>query len=288
MQTVSVDVTTCLLRIRAVPPAVGSGRAGERRGLVRAYWWGLEAATFVVRVLLVHWSGRGMGRHPGDIWFLVASWQQAALSAPPILEGSSPLRCRLGRYTMDNEKQPQKSEPTQEEAALLEAVRGMAPAPQRMSRMPPRTRNRTASVPIVGTAGDALPRLWYPTATGWGACLPHCGWALPSYMAQANSGRASEEGSQLRCLGGMHHRQNLISRLQDEVRTWDQECTAADDGRERTLAWQWQVTDGAADRLRLGCTCSSTKAYCPLRSLSNVIISPRDISSAMRWASTSA
>ena len=51
---------------------------------MRAYWWGLEAATFVVRVLLVHWSGRGMGRHPGDIWFLVASWQQAALSAPPI------------------------------------------------------------------------------------------------------------------------------------------------------------------------------------------------------------
>ena len=41
----------------------------------------------------------------------------------------------------------------------------------------------------------------------------------------------SEEGSQLRRLGGMHDRQNLISRLQDEVRAWEQEVTMADDGR---------------------------------------------------------
>jgi hypothetical protein len=109
---------------------------------------------------------------------------------------------------MDNEKQPQKSEKTQEEAALLklhaewhqllkeclECRRELEP---RLGLMP---------APIV----DGL---------------------SPSCMAQANSGRASEEGSQLRRLGGVHHRQDLISRLQDEVRTWDQECTAADDSR---------------------------------------------------------
>jgi hypothetical protein len=49
----------------------------------------------------------------------------------------------------------------------------MARAPQRMSRMPPRTRTALAILcPLRGTAGDALPRLWHPTATGWGSCLP--------------------------------------------------------------------------------------------------------------------
>ena len=52
-------------------------------------------------------------------------------------------------------------------------------------------------------------------------------------------------------LGGMHHREDLISRLQDEVRTWDQELTAADDRCHRTLAGQWQVTEGSADCRRL-------------------------------------
>ncbi len=54
------------------------------------------------------------------------------------------------------------------------------------------------------------------------------------------------------CLGSMHHREDLISRLQDEVRAWDQEFTAADDGRQCTLAGQWQVTEGAANRLGPG------------------------------------
>ena len=37
-------------------------------------------------------------------------------------------------------------------------------------------------------------------------------------------------------LGRMHHCEDLISRLQDEIRTRNQELTTADDGCHRTLA----------------------------------------------------
>ena len=43
------------------------------------------------------------------------------------------------------------------------------------------------------------------------------------------------------CLRSMHQCEDLISWLQDEVRTRDQELTAADDGCQGTLARQWQV-----------------------------------------------
>ena len=59
-----------------------------------------------------------------------------------------------------------------------------------------------------------------------------------------------EEGGRMGCLGGMHHREHLISRLQHEVSTWDQELAAADDRRQRTLTRQWQVAEGGANGRR--------------------------------------
>src|SRR5215470_10663106 len=66
------------------------------------------------------------------------------------------------------------------------------------------------------------------------------------------SRRTPEKGSQLGRLGSMHHRQDLIIRLQDEVRPWDQELATADDGRQGTLARQWQLTQGHTDGLGPG------------------------------------
>ena len=48
----------------------------------------------------------------------------------------------------------------------------------------------------------------------------------------------------------MHDRQDLVSRLQDEIRTWDEELATANDGRYRTLAGQRRIAEGGADGRR--------------------------------------
>ena len=93
-------------------------------------------------------------------------------------------------------------------------------------------------------------------------------------QVRSSSRRTSEEGGQLGCLGGMHYSEDLVSRLQDEVRTWDQELTTADDRRSAHSFGNGRSRRALPTAWALGCTCSSTKAYCPLRSLSSVIMSP--------------
>src|SRR5262252_9099615 len=83
-------------------------------------------------------------------------------------------------------------------------------------------------------------------SAGHGQYIGHIPHACESDVARSSSRRTSEEGGQLGGLGGMHHREDLVSRLQDEVRTWDQELTTADDRRQCTLIRQWQVTEGLA------------------------------------------
>jgi len=80
----------------------------------------------------------------------------------------------------------------------------------------------------------------------------HPGGSDAASSARPSARGTSEEGSQLGCLGGMHHREDLISRLQHEVRARDQKLALADDGRQGTLTGQWQVTEGAANRLGTG------------------------------------
>jgi hypothetical protein len=86
-------------------------------------------------------------------------------------------------------------------------------------------------------------------------------------QARSSSRRTSEEGGQLGCLGGIHYREDLVSRLQDEVRAWDQELTTADDRRQCTLIRQWQVTEGVADCLGPGMYLLFYQSILPLAQL---------------------
>ena len=69
-------------------------------------------------------------------------------------------------------------------------------------------------------------------------------------------------------LGGMYDRQDLVSRLQDEIRTWDEELATANDRPLPHTAGHRQVTEGSA--ARCGCPCASdsdrARAHCNVAS----------------------
>jgi hypothetical protein len=131
-RTVSGDVTTCLLRITAVPLWTSPGEEGRGAGLCEQAM-GPGGCDVLVRVLLVHWSGRGMGRHPWDAWSPVASWGHVALLAPRILQGSLPLRGGLGKVHNGQRETASRARAEPGRGRTAEATCGMAPAPQRMS-----------------------------------------------------------------------------------------------------------------------------------------------------------
>src|SRR5262247_3733841 len=83
-------------------------------------------------------------------------------------------------------------------------------------------------------------------------CTCHHPWAnAAAEHTRSSSGMIPEESIEMGRLGRMHHGEDFIGCLQDEIRTGDQELTTADDGCHRTLARKWYVTEGSANGRRL-------------------------------------